>query len=372
MRVVAATSLAAVLAAACTSSATPPSDPSAANAGIVAPAVSFVARVARVPADRRYVALSDGQTGRILLVDLATATSTPVVVARGSPGRPYYAPPFSESADGTRLLVGAVGPAQRSALYLVDVVAGTAKLLYEDEEIWSIDSLRGVISPDGARYAFHGHDGVRIGDTAGGETRLFVEDDDPADIAKIWYPLAWSLDRSAIALGQGTDTVTTVGAFRATNGQQYWTGEGSQVSWRGKSPFLAVAGSAGTFGGQNRIYVVNPNDGRIRELEPLTSKTFGSIAWNPTAERVLYTATDRLFAESDAYTRALADAASQRVESPKKIWDAWWSSDGTRIYATASRGTSGTPGVGDFDIIELPSGRVVASVCGADARGQCR
>jgi Tol biopolymer transport system component len=373
MRVALTTAAAVLLAAACTQSPPPPqSGPSAATAGIVAPAVAVVARTANVPADHRYIAFSDGQTGRILLVDLAKGTSTEVVAARGSPGRPYYAPPFSESADGTRLLVGAVGPEERSALYLVDITGGRATLLYEDEEIWSIGSLKGVISPDGARYAFHGHDGVRIGDTAGGETRLFVEDDDPADMAKIWYPLAWSLDRSAIALGQGTDSVTTIGVYRATNGEQYWTGEGSQVSWRGKSPFLAVAGSAGTFGGENRVYVVNPNDGQVHDLEPLAAKTFGSIAWHPSADRVLYTATDGLFAESDAYTRALTDEAAKRVDAPRKIWEAWWSSDGTRIYATVARGLSGTPGVGDLDIIELPGGRVVASVCGADVRGQCR
>jgi hypothetical protein len=372
MRVAVAASAAVLLVAACTSSSTPPSGPSAGNAGVVAPVVAVLARMASVPSDHRYVALSDGQTGRILLVDLAKGTSTEVVAARGSPGRPYYAPPFTESADGSRLLVAAVGPAQRSALYLVDVAAGRATLLYEDEEIWSIGSLRGVISPDGARYAFHGHDGVRVGDTSGGETRLFVEDDDPADMAKIWYPLAWSVDRSAIALGQGTDTVTKVGAFRAADGGQYWTGEGSEVSWRGKSPYLAVAGSAGTFGGENRMYVVDPNDGQTGELEPLAAKTFGSIAWHPTADRVLYTIADSPFAEADPYTRTLTDELPKRVGSPKQIWEAWWSSDGTRIYATAARGTSGTPGVGDLDIIELPSGRVVASVCGADPRGQCR
>ena len=377
MRAVVLTSLAVVVATACQS--TPPpaqvGQPSGASSSpsIVAPAVAVVARAISVPADHRYVSMSDGQTGRILLVDLTKGTNTEVIAARGSPDRPYYAPPFSESADGKRLLLAAVGPAQRSALYLIDVVAGSATLLYEDEEIWSIGSLHGVISPDGARYALHGHDGVRIGDTAGGPTRLFLEDDDPADMARIWYPLAWSLDRTAIALGQGTDTVTTVATYGVASGEEYWTGTGSQVSWRTKPPFLAVAGSAGTFGGENRVYAVNPNDGVIRDLEPLTAKYFGSIAWHPNADRVLYTAADDQFAESVAYTRSLADDLPKRIESPKKIWEAWWSSDGSRIYATAARdATAGTPGVGDFDILELPGGRVVASVCRGDQRGQCR
>src|ERR1700716_4050477 len=253
MRLVATTSIAALLALSCASA--PPQvarseQPSIGATGSAASAVTVVTRATSVPADHRYVGLSDGQTGRILLVDLAKGGKTEIVTARGSPGRPYYAPMFSESADGRRLLVAAVGPAQRSALYLVDVTAGSATLLYEDEEIWSIGSLHGVMSPDGARYAFHGHDGVRVGDTTGGPTRLFVEDDDPSDMAKIWYPLAWSPDRSAIALGQGTDSVTRLGAFRATNGTMLWSGTGSQVSWRGSSPRLAVSGSAGTFGGQ--------------------------------------------------------------------------------------------------------------------------
>ncbi|HEY6202950.1 MAG TPA: WD40 repeat domain-containing protein [Candidatus Limnocylindria bacterium] len=377
MRAVTLTALAVLAATACQSTPSPTQvvQPSGASSapGIVAPAVAVLAHAISVPADHRYVSVSDGQTGRILLIDLVKSGSTAIVAARGSPGRPYYEPPFSESADGKRLLVAAVGPAERSALYLVDVAAGSAKLLYEDDEIWSIGSLHGVISPDGARYAFHGHDGVRVGDTAGGPTKLFVEDDDPADMARIWYPLAWSIDRSAIVLGQGTDAVTNIGVYRAANGEQYWTGTGSEVSWRTKPPFLAVAGSAGTFGGENRVYAVDPNVGLIRDLEPLTAKYFGSIAWNPSADRVLYTAADGQFAESDVYTRSLAEDLSKRIASPKKIWEAWWSSDGSRIYATAAReATAGTPGVGDFDILELPGGRVVASVCRADQRGQCR
>jgi hypothetical protein len=192
-------------------------------------------------------------------------------------------------------------------------------------------------------------------------------------MAWIWYPVAWWVDRSAIVLGLGTDIVTTIGVFRATDGEQYWSGTGSMVNWRTKAPFLAVAGSAGTFGGENRVYAVDPNVGEVRNLEPLGAKYFGSIAWHPTADRVLYTVAESSFAEADVYTRTLADDLAKRVESPKKIWEAWWSSDGSRIYATAARdATAGTPGVGDFDILELPGGRVVASVCRGDQRGRCR
>lgn len=341
--------------------------------GVGASKAAIVAHATSVPADHRYIALSDGQAGRLMLVDLANGTTAEVVSARGSTEKPYYAPPFSESADGKRLLVGAIGPAGRSALYLVDVPAGRSTLLYEDDEIWAVGPLRGVISPDGTRYVFHGHDGVRVGETAGGPTRLFIEDEDPRDMTRIWYPLAMSADRTAIILAQGTDTITKVAVFLASNGSEYWVGTGSQVSLRGKPPYLAVAGAAGAFGGENRVYVVDPNDGIIKDLEPLAAKHFGSIAWHPSADRVLYTVAESSFAEGDVYTRTLTEGESKRVESPRKVWEAWWSSDGSRIYATAARGTTtGAPGVGDLDILELPGGRVVASVCRADPKGQCR
>jgi hypothetical protein len=192
-------------------------------------------------------------------------------------------------------------------------------------------------------------------------------------MTKIWYPLAWSPDRSAIILGQGTDTVTKIGAFRALGAEMFWSETGSQASWRAKSPRLAVAGTAGSFGGENRVYVVEPNDGQVQGLEPLGTKTFGSLAWHPSADRVLYTSAETPFSEADVYTRSLSEESPVRVDSPKKVWEAWWSSDGSRIYATAAHGTTAaTPGVGDIDILELPGGRVVASVCRADARGQCR
>src|SRR5688572_21034813 len=116
MRSVPSTALRTLLVVASTSTPQPGSSPPAPTASTAAPAAAVVARATSVPADHRYIALSDVQAGRILLVDLAKGSSAEVVAARGSPERPYYAPPFSESADGKRLLVAAVGPAERSAL----------------------------------------------------------------------------------------------------------------------------------------------------------------------------------------------------------------------------------------------------------------
>ena len=92
MRALVLTSLAVLVATACQSTPPPTQavQPSGATSapGVVAPAVAVLAHAISVPADHRYVSVSDGQTGRILLVDLAKGSSTEIVAARGSPGRP--------------------------------------------------------------------------------------------------------------------------------------------------------------------------------------------------------------------------------------------------------------------------------------------
>ena len=115
MRVVATTSLLALIAVACTTTP-PPALPQATTTAGAAAATAVVAHAATVPVDHRFVALSDGQLGRILLVDLTKGTSTEVVTARGSPrppvcwiclaGRPGYG---SSSVKNARTPVRSCG-----------------------------------------------------------------------------------------------------------------------------------------------------------------------------------------------------------------------------------------------------------------------
>jgi Tol biopolymer transport system component len=357
------------IATACSPSTTPvvPSLPAAAVGAPV------TVHAATVPKDHRYVATAEGRIGHLLLVDLEKGTVSEVITAAGELEKPYFTPPFTESADGRRLVVGAVGPAGRAALYAVDVAGGKATLLYEDPAIRTIAPLRGLISPNGDRYAFRDRTSVRIGETAGGATKVLEEDDDPDDASKVWAPLAWSNDQTLLALGQGLGTFEKLKVVRVAGGDPVWTGTGSQVSWRAKTPRLAVAGAVGPVGGHSLLYVVDVEKKQATALEPSGNKRFGSLAWHPTEDRVLYVSAEGPFVEGDVFTRALADRAAVAVTSPRKVWDAWWSADGSRIYASAPRAASGAtaPSVGDVDIVELPSGRVVASVCRSNAHGRC-
>jgi hypothetical protein len=87
----------------------------------------------------------------------------------------------------------------------------------------------------------------------------------------------------------------------------------------------------------------------------------------------LFLASDQPTAAADVYVRSLADAAATRVVAARKVLDAWWSRDGSKIYATATRedAVGAYPGVANLEILELPSGRVVATVCRQDPRASC-
>jgi hypothetical protein len=137
-------------------------------------------------------------------VDLERGTSTDVVVGHGEPAQSYFAPTFSESRDGGRLLVEASGPNGRAGLYLVELNAGRVQLLYEDPVIQATGFLRGTISPDGLRYALMDQAGVRVGDMSGGPTRQLVAHDERSRVGGTWSPLAWSPDLTWLAIGRSS------------------------------------------------------------------------------------------------------------------------------------------------------------------------
>jgi hypothetical protein len=54
------------------------------------------------------------------------------------------------------------------------------------------------------------------------------------------------------------------------------------------------------------------------------------------------------------------------------LWDVWWSRDGAKVFGTIQRRdpASGTPGA-NYQVVEVPSGRVIATVCNGDPRAAC-
>jgi Tol biopolymer transport system component len=334
----------------------------------------FSARAATVPVDHRFVASAEATVGRIWLVDLARGTSIDVVAAKGEPQETYFAPSFSESADGHRLLVGASGPNARSALYLVDLPSGQSKLLYEDPEMQCSACLRGAISADGDRYAFADLNGIRVGQTSGGSTTQLVPHVDRSMVGGMWQLLEWSPDATWLAVARGSEGGSEISLAEVATGRLTTVGAGSAVAWRKKAPRLVVTDGANAFGGRAEMYTFEPTTGERRQLEPAEAgKRFSNPSWHPAEDRILFLSANGPYAEGDVYVRSLGASAATSVGAPRKVWEAWWSRDGSRIYGLAPRkdAIGAAPGVANLEILDLPSGRIVATVCRQDPRASC-
>ena len=59
--------------------------------------------------------------------------------------------------------------------------------------------------------------------------------------------------------------------------------------------------------------------------------------------------------------------------NPKAVEDAWWSRDGSKIYALLIRQDALRDALGDanYEIVELPGGKIVTTVCRGDPRAVC-
>jgi dipeptidyl aminopeptidase/acylaminoacyl peptidase len=334
---------------------------------------AVAARATSVPREHRYIAGAEIAVGRIWLVDLERGANTDLVVAHGEPAQSYFAPTFSESRDGGRLLVGASGPNGRAGLYLVELNAGRVQLLYEDPVIQANGFLAGTISPDGLRYALMDQAGVSVGDTSGGPTRQLVPHDEPSRVGGIWSPRAWSPDQTWLAIGRSSEGEDEIALVEVATSKLIRVGGGQSVSWRTRAPELLVGNSISAFGGTSTVYTYDLATGRKVVLLPPGRLRLSSLAWHPSADSFLYTQSSQAVADGDVYVRSLADPDSKPITAPRRVWEAWWSADGLRIFGVAPRADAlaSASGVANLEIIELPSGRVVATVCRGDPRAAC-
>jgi Tol biopolymer transport system component len=339
----------------------------------LAGAGALTARATTVPREWRYITAAEPKIGRIWLVDLDRGTSVDVVAAKGEPNQSYFAPTFSASADGKHLVVSAVGPNARSALYRVDVESGRSALLYEDATIQCVGCLFGTISPDGQSYAFADHSGVRVGRMSDGSNSQLVPHVDPATVSGTWQPRGWSVDGALLAIWRGSEGTSDLALVRVATGQLTALGHGDSVAWRARSPQAVVTSGINAFGGRSEMYTYDLATTARRQLEPVAQKRFSGAAWHPSEDRILFLSADGPLIDADVFVRSLTDDAAKQVPAPRKVWDAWWSRDGSRIFATIPRpdALADAPGVANLNILDLAVGRVVATVCRGDPRAAC-
>jgi hypothetical protein len=154
-------------------------------------------------------------------------------------------------------------------------------------------------------------------------------------------------------------------------------GAGTSAAWRPRIPMrapeLVVGAGAGAFGGSTALYTYDVAATRGGVLVNGGSLRIGSLAWHPSEDRFLYTAGQPGPPGDDIFSWRLGDPAATRVASSRKVLAAWWSSDGSKIYALATRADAlaSASGVANYEVIDVASGKVVATVCRGDPRAAC-
>ena len=326
-------------------------------------------RATTVPTEFRYIAGAELSLSRIWLADLATGRVVDVAAQQTGAGRNLV---FSASADGKHLAVAGPGPSGRASITILDVELGRARSIYEDPELDAPGFFAPALSPDGSRVAYATGAGVRLVDVASSAVLRTIPHDDPQMVGGMWRPIAWSSDATWLALGRSSEGASEIAIVDAGR-ELRRLGTGLMVSWRAKAPELLVMNSSGPFGGQSVSYTYDLATNRGAPLERAGTERRASLAWHPTADRYLYIANPTPVALGDVFTRSLTDAASTRIDAPRSVEDAWWSRDGSKIYALLIRQDALRDASGDanYEIVELPGGRIVATVCRGDPRAVC-
>ncbi len=323
-----------------------------------------------VPADHRYFASATETGGRIWLVDLAIGTTIEVVTT--SEAQPT-GPAFSESRDGRRLLVSGRGPNGRAALYVVDIESGMTTLLYEDRITVCGGCLGGKLSADGSWYAFSDADGVLVGSTAGGSPTLVASHVSRNEGDGTWQPMAWAPDGESLALWRGWESGSEIGIVRLSTRALTIVGPGHALAWREKRPQLVITRGVTAFGGMSEIYTYDLVTAAKHDLEPIGRSNLWSPAWDPNEDRFVFIQGNTLGPQNGVFTRELGKSSATKIGTAVEFIEAWWSHDGTRVYAAVARMDllAGAPGVANLEIVEYPGARAVASVCRQYSASSC-
>lgn len=318
-----------------------------------------VVAVAALPKDFVYVESAPQRDATLWLVDLSGA-SPPVAVARWTLGSETS----SVSADGTTVMVEAHGAQSVIALHLVRPLTGEASILYEGAP--DSRAFYAHVSPDGKRFSFAlgnagGWFGLWVGTVEDGIVRRLTPQPVTQGTGPM-YNIGWTDDSTSVLYLAPTDTdpFQTVIVHNVITDQRYAVAEASQVSWRSREPrgllaFIGGKGNQGAFGAsvftydtaQQKRTVLFSIDPRITQL-----------TWSPARDEFLYLAEPggcRYHAQ--LWVTALT-GQPRRVGTLDTVQSAWWSSDGSTIYALV-RGTAQ-----DGRVIDVMSGRMIATIPG--------
>ena len=228
----------------------------------------------------------------------------------------YTELPWAWSPDGTRIALTERG------LSVVDADGGG-----RSQTIYGDSGLEPAWSPDGTVIAFISRGDVLVVDAVGAGEPAVIHQDFPAERP------AWSPDSSRIAFVGHRDGIAEVFVVGAdgSNPRQVTSVQSPFVD----RPIWSPDGSRIAFVSAGRIFLVDPDDGRQRELaqgeEP---------AWSPDGSRIAFS-----HYGDGGYEIAVinADGTNQQVLTHNRHGDHApdWSPDGSRIAFSSDRDGDG-------------------------------
>lgn len=269
------------------------------------------------------------------LVDL-TGDVPPAAVARWTLGSQTY----SASRDGKTVIIAAPGERSIIALHLLHPLTGEATVLFEGPADGRI--LFPQLSPDGTRFAFTlgrkaSTDGVWVGDVATGVARPLMP---PGTALDAPTPvLGWSDDSQWLSylaydptdIGKGLRLYL----HNVSGGRRVDAGTGYLVSWRAREPrLLTLAQRADNTGATVASYDLAP--GKRTELFSIAPRVV-TLAWHPVGDTFLSVQSDRpCNFRGTVWLRSLGSADARQIGTLTTVQDAWWSADGSAVYALVS------------------------------------
>jgi hypothetical protein len=329
--------------------------------------------VGTLPADFRLIATANRQATTVWLVDLAGGDLSPlatVIYPKDDPVLYWPAAGFGASRDGRTLIIEVPSRPSRSALHLIRTETGESSVLHDDPKVHAASPL---VSADGSRFAFVVHGltdsqrkpgSISIRSASDGTTTEIYQDDSGHSLRL----MGWSTDGRHLAFSivfEGCGVSVAHVPARAIRE----VGEGCSVDWRAQHPQLLMAKAGCVFSLGSSIYTYDVLTGVSRTLHSSTTKYFGPARWHPAGERFLY-----LESVGDCmggppgnalFVRQADGGRPERIPAPTQISDAWWSRDGSAVYALVEE--FGSPPT----VVAVPSGHRIATLCAASSAFPC-
>jgi Tol biopolymer transport system component len=260
---------------------------------------------------------------------------------------------FGASADGRVLVVARRFSEQRTVHYLVRLQTGEVVVLLTDlatsfsTPVVSPDGMRYAY----ARLGDANSTGVFVADARAGPDPKRIVASDTQIVGSPPQPVAWSPDGNWLAVTYANDggsrmgvvqisageTMLDIGREAFSGGNARLLGYGHAIDWRGGDQNLLITSSRNVFGGRSLVYTITLVGGQPREVYvPSADTVIIDAQWHPALDR-FFVYEQPLFSRAANRPAAIwmrkADGTGTKLFESPFIGVPWWSKDGARLWA---------------------------------------